>query len=74
MESKIKMNWWNLRNSQCPRCGHGLADGNLNGYLFCSSCDFKISLAKASAIISDLNTRALFKTGMRENEIELNEF
>ena len=45
------MNWKNLKNNKCPKCGE-LLQSSLEKIFSCPSCDFKISEKKFEKIVN----------------------
>lgn len=56
------MNWHNLQENKCPKCGSDIAfGGNYGDELTCVnySCDFKITARRMEEIVMDMNNQDL---------------
>lgn len=65
------MNWSNLREHNCPKCGTPLTSGLLDLYIYCE-CGFTISHKRYEEIMVDM-TRPKAKIDTRSNQEKLSE-
>lgn len=66
------MNWSNLREHKCPKCGVPLASGLLDLYIYCV-CGFTISHKRYEEIMVDM-TRPKIKEDKKDNQTKLSEY
>lgn len=62
------LQWSNLHTGKCPKCSGELF--NNNGYMKCSECTFKISLAKFSDSVKGKESTAYRTTVKRYKKIK----
>lgn len=48
------MQWENLKDGACPKCGRGLTREKINGSHICDKCGFRISEVKYNSVASSL--------------------
>lgn len=56
------MNWKNLKDHNCPACGHPVrTDGLIVTKYECSNCEFSIGFEKFNSIVSVRKYKPTFK-------------